>query len=182
MTTIHSAGAPGPHPASNDPRQKKRLILGVAVWVAGWVLGLGLIPVVEGSSLSEGLKTTLNGVLLLGFPKLFLVLAVAIMGKPGFAYLKSLIGARLRRFAPAATVSPMRYRIGLILFIAVIVLSSMGPYIVPESGSLRMQHPHMVAMSGDLLLLISLFILGGDFWDKLRALFVREAKAVFPAG
>ena len=26
----------------------------------------------------------------------------------------------------------------------------------------------------------SLFVLGGDFWDKLRALFVRDAKAVFP--
>lgn len=180
MTTIRSAGVPGSHPGNQDPRQKKRLVLGVSVWVLGWVLGLGLIPVVEGSSLSEGIKTTLNGVLLLGFPKLFLVLAVAIMGKPGFAYLKSLIGARLRRFAPPSTVSPLRYRIGLILFIAVIVLSSMGPYIVPQSGSLRLQHPHLVALSGDLLLILSLFILGGDFWDKLRALFVREAKAVFP--
>jgi len=138
------------------------------------------MPVVEASTLSDGLKTTLNGVLLLGFPKLFLVLAVAIMGKPGFAYLKSLIGGHLRRFAPAAQVSPVRYRIGLILFIAVIVLSSIGPYVAPQTGSLRMQHPHLVAMSGDLLLVVSLFLLGGDFWDKLRSLFVRDAKAVFP--
>jgi hypothetical protein len=29
-------------------------------------------------------------------------------------------------------------------------------------------------------LLISLFVLGGDFWDKLRALFVHGARAVFP--
>ena len=28
--------------------------------------------------------------------------------------------------------------------------------------------------------IMSLFVLGGDFWDKLRALFVRQAKAVFP--
>jgi len=105
---------------------------------------------------------------------------VAIMGKPGFAYLKSLIGGHLRRFAPAAQVSPLRYRIGLILFIAVIVLSSIGPYVAPQTGSLRMQHPHLVAMSGDLLLVVSLFLLGGDFWDKLRSLFVRDAKAVFP--
>ena len=26
----------------------------------------------------------------------------------------------------------------------------------------------------------SLFVLGGDFWDKLRALFLHEARAVFP--
>jgi hypothetical protein len=30
------------------------------------------------------------------------------------------------------------------------------------------------------MFLASLFVLGGDFWDKLRALFVREARAVFP--
>ncbi len=31
-----------------------------------------------------------------------------------------------------------------------------------------------------MLQIASLFVLGGDFWDKLRALFVRNAKAVFP--
>ena len=30
----------------------------------------------------------------------------------------------------------------------------------------------------DLLLLVSLFVLGGDFWNKLRALFIHDAKAV----
>jgi hypothetical protein len=28
------------------------------------------------------------------------------------------------------------------------------------------------AVGGDMLLLASLFVLGGDFWDKVRALFV----------
>jgi hypothetical protein len=32
----------------------------------------------------------------------------------------------------------------------------------------------------DLLLLASILVLGGDFWDKIRALFIREAKARFP--
>ena len=34
------------------------------------------------------------------------------------------------------------------------------------------------AVAGDLLLLASLFVLGGDFWEKVRALFVYEIKAV----
>ena len=38
----------------------------------------------------------------------------------------------------------------------------------------------IVAVAGDLLLLTSLFVLGGDFWDKLRALFIGGAKVVFP--
>jgi hypothetical protein len=32
------------------------------------------------------------------------------------------------------------------------------------------------AIGGDLLLLASLFVLGGDFWDKIRALFVYSDK------
>lgn len=33
---------------------------------------------------------------------------------------------------------------------------------------------------GDLVFISSFFVLGGDFWDKIRALFVYEAKARFP--
>jgi hypothetical protein len=169
-----------PPNAATDPGQKRRLILGVLVWIAGWILGVGLIPLVNRSGLADALKTTLNGVLLLGFPKLFLVIAVAIMGKPGFAYLKSLIAARFRRFAPPATVSPLRYRIGLILFVTLIVLSSIGDYLAADVFPMRQQHPRLIAMTGDLLLVVALFLLGGDFWDKLRALFIRDAKVVFP--
>ncbi len=34
---------------------------------------------------------------------------------------------------------------------------------------------------GDLLLVASLFVLGGEFWDKLKSLFVYGAKVQFPA-
>ena len=163
-----------------DPAQKRRLILGVAVWVGGAALCLSMIPLVNASGLTDALKTTINGILLLGAPKLFLFVAIGIMGKPGFAYLKSLVGSRLRRFAPPATVSPTRYRIGLILLVTMIVLGSLGPYIAQDAFAFREAHPRVLAFIGDLLILVSLFILGGDFWDKLRALFVREAKVVFP--
>ena len=33
---------------------------------------------------------------------------------------------------------------------------------------------------GDVMFLISLFVLGGGFWDKLRALFVRDAYVISP--
>jgi hypothetical protein len=32
-------------------------------------------------------------------------------------------------------------------------------------------------VAGDLIFLVSLFVLGGDFWDKLKALFIFESKA-----
>ncbi len=180
MNTIYSAGPPT-QPAVAG-RQKRRLIMGVAVWAGGWILGLALIPFVNASDLSTALKATLNGILLLGFPKLFLLLAIAIMGKPGFAYLKSLIGSHFRRFAPPAAVSAARYRAGLTLLIAMVVLSSIGDYVASDLIPMRQHHPRLVALTGDLLILLSFFLLGGDFWDKVRSLFVREAKAVFPIG
>jgi hypothetical protein len=35
-------------------------------------------------------------------------------------------------------------------------------------------------VASDLMFVSSLFVLGGEFWDKLRALFVHGAKARFP--
>jgi len=40
-------------------------------------------------------------------------------------------------------------------------------------------NPLVWALSGDVLLVMSLFVLGGDFWDKIRALFMHNAKAKF---
>jgi hypothetical protein len=40
--------------------------------------------------------------------------------------------------------------------------------------------PFLYALPGDVLLVASLFVLGGEFWDKLRSLFVHGAKARFP--
>jgi hypothetical protein len=177
---MNASSSSVPDSTTPNPAQKKRLIIGVSVWAAGFVLCLAMIPVVNATSLADGMKATINGILLLGAPKLFLVIAVGIMGKPGFAYLKSLLAGHARKLAPPATVSPMRYRIGLILFVTLIVLGSIGDYLAADVFPMRQQHPRLVALAGDLLMLVSLFILGGDFWDKLRSLFVREAKVVFP--
>ena len=38
------------------------------------------------------------------------------------------------------------------------------------------ENPLPYAIAGDLMLLSSLFVLGGSFWDKLRALFVHDAR------
>jgi len=38
-----------------------------------------------------------------------------------------------------------------------------------------------VSMGLDLILLVSLFVLGGDFWDKLQALFVYDARVALPS-
>ena len=38
-----------------------------------------------------------------------------------------------------------------------------------------------LALAGDALLMSSMFVLGGNFWDKIRSLFVHDATAEFHA-
>jgi hypothetical protein len=50
------------------------------------------------------------------------------------------------------------------------------PSWLPDSSPVR---PY-VSIASDVIFLVSLFVLGGDFWDKIRSLFVSEARAWFP--
>jgi hypothetical protein len=44
------------------------------------------------------------------------------------------------------------------------------------------EHPHWIyGAVDDTLFLTSFFVLGGEFWDKVKALFIYEARAVLPA-
>jgi hypothetical protein len=101
------------------------------------------------------------------------------MGKPGYAYIKNRVFGFLRQYGPPAEVSRRRYRIGLVMFAVPILFGWVAPYaadLIPDYA----ENAFTYAIVGDMVLLASLFVLGGDFWDKLRALFFHEAKAVFP--
>ena len=50
-----------------------------------------------------------------------------------------------------------------------------APQWLPDQSPQRLY----VNLAADFLFLTSLFVLGGDFWDKLRALFVYDARAQF---
>jgi len=107
------------------------------------------------------------------------VVAVAIMGKSGYAYIKNRVFGFIKQYGPPAEVSRTRYTIGLVMFAVPIVFGWLAPYaadLIP--GYLGNELTYGII--GDLLLLVSLFVLGGDFWDKLRALFICGSKAVFP--
>ena len=155
---------------------KGRLIWGGIVFVSGFLSPL-LIPLVIASDLTPGFKSLVSGLLALGIPELFMLIAVAILGKAGFSYLKSKIFSWFKKYGPPDTVSLTRYRIGLIFFIVPILLGFVLPY-VWELVPFIKQYLLFIVISGDVILLISLFILGGDFWDKLRSLFIYKSRAV----
>jgi len=158
---------------------KNRLIVGGAIFGLGQLAPL-LVPVVAMSGLSTAWKSALSGFLLLGIPELAVLGAIAVLGKSGFNYLKSLLFKLLKRQAPPDKVSRTRYRIGLTIFLIPILFTFISPYAGHMIPYYR-ENPIVFGISGDVLILISLVILGGDFWDKLRSLFVHRARAHFPA-
>ena len=171
-------------PASTAPRTKPpvggwRFPIGVTIFVVGFLAPLA-IPLVTSSDLPTAWKTAIGGALAVGVPEIMMVVAAAVMGKEGFARLKSQFGGFLKKYGPAEQVSRGRYRVGLAMFAAPIVLGWFGPYLhhfLPGFDT----HPRWWHVGGDLVFVASFFVLGGEFWDKLRALFVYGARAVFPS-
>ena len=159
------------------PPPKGRLVLGGGVFIVGQLSPLG-IPLVTSSGWSAGVKSALSGLLLLGIPELAIFIAIAILGKAGFTYLKQRLFAVLKRAAPVDAVSPTRYRIGLVLFCLPLLTGWLSPYVsdqIPRYDDYEIP----LAIVGDGILVLGLFILGGDFWDKLRSLFVHQSTALF---
>lgn len=165
-----------------NPVPVARLVLGGAILVAGFLSPLAL-PLVTRSALPPAWKTTLAGLLLLGIPELFTLIAAGVLGRQGFDFLVDRVKGALRRFfrvhGPPQTVGRTRYRIGLVMFIAPVMLGWIAPYVSHHLPGYE-QSPNVYAVSGDLLLITSLFVLGGEFWDKLRSLFIQGAVIRWP--
>lgn len=156
-----------------DSLRRARMLLGAAVWVIGFAAPLAL-PFVAASILPVPWKAALSGLLVFGIPEIFMIIAVAILGRPGFEYLRSRIWSAI---APPEVVSPGRYRLGLALFATPLLFAWVSPYISPFLATID-AHRLWFGLVGDLLLLVSLFVLGGGFWDKLAALFSYRARVV----
>lgn len=150
-----------------------RFGVGIVLIIGGYA-SLALIPLVAGADLGVGVKTGLTGFLAL-MPVLTKVAAIAVMGKPGFNLLKTHVFKFLGRFAPAEQVSRRRYRAGLALFVLSIIFGSLLPYF---PGILVDWEANEVFWSlvADVMMIASLFVLGGEFWNKLAALFDYNAK------
>ena len=155
-----------------------RLRLGVALFGFSIVLPVIGVPLVAAMGLSATTVATVSGFLLAGAEVLGIA-AVAVMGKSGYAFIKNRVFGFLKQYGPPAEVSRTRYTIGLVMFAVPLVFGWIAPYasgLIPGYAGNEFTY----AIVGDLLLLTSLFVLGGDFWDKLRALFFHKAKAEFP--
>jgi hypothetical protein len=155
-----------------------RLKLGVALLILGLVMPAGtLVVAVTGWPLA--VKTVVSGILLFGF-EILLVPAVALMGKDNFERIWAAAMGFLKTLKPAGDVGRTRYTWGLAMLVCPTLyawIASYAPSLLPEDYVLRV----WANVGLDLITLASLFVLGGDFWDKVRALFLYDARVVFPS-
>lgn len=136
---------------------------------AAWLF----VPILAWMQASAATIATATGIIFI-WNKAVILLAVAVMGKPGFQQLKSAIFG-VFRFPPESAISPARYNFGLFMFLLPLVTAVLEPYIDAAWPSLR---PKLLQLqvAGDLMFLASFIVLGENFWDKFRALFVRTAR------
>ncbi|HSI53029.1 MAG TPA: hypothetical protein VK981_03605 [Ramlibacter sp.] len=154
-----------------------RFWVGVAM-LGSMVVALCLIPLASSMGRTTAEVAKLTGIVLIA-NKVLLFGAIAVMGKSGYNHLKGIVGGFLGKFAPARQVSPGRYQLGLVLFLVPIFMTWIQPYItgflMPGSVWGFLQE-----LALELLIVIGLFMLGGEFWDKFKALFNSRAKVEFP--
>ena len=138
---------------------------------------LAMVPLITASSLPTSAQATISGIVVFVGPKLGVLAAIAILGKPGFTYLKRKVFGFLK---PPTEVGPVRHRIGILMFVVSMMLGFVERYVgFFVSGDVEREIRYSLA--NDLLLIASILVLGGEFWDKSRALFIREAKVQFPS-
>ena len=154
--------------AEQTPRAGWRTRVGLALFLVslGWPV---LIPVLLLLGFSAKVTAAFSGTMVV-LAELLLIAGAAIAGKEGFAFIKAGVFGFLKRYGPPQRVSRRRYRVGLVLFVLPIVFGGVAPYLGHHLPGFETRE-WVYAFAFDVMLLISLFVLGGHFWDKLRALF-----------
>jgi hypothetical protein len=155
-----------------------RFYLGIIVFIVGFT-SPAFIPLVAAANLSLQWKTAIVSALAFGIPEVLSMVAVVIMGKAGFNRLKELLAGFMKKHGPPEIVSRTRYRIGLVMFVLPLLFGWLAPYGPDLAGGINVQGL-LVNISLDLLFVTSFFVLGGEFWDKIRALFVHDVRVQHP--
>jgi len=166
--------------ALQAPPPTNKLILGTIVLAASILSHLSISLVVD-SSFPDGVRTDISGLLVIEILEVGMLVALAIMSKDGYEWLKKRIRVLFRFYCPSHTVSATRYRMSLLMFSLVVLVSFVLPYSLyffPDF-EISLRVIFYIAISCDAIFILSLIILGGGFWDKLHGLFHYNSAAVF---
>ncbi len=149
-----------------------KFYVGLALIVYSFgTLGIAvLVPFLFSPSVAAALVT---GVVVSG--EIGFWLSAALLGKPFIDALKAKLAALLARQAPRAPrpVGRPRHVVGLVLFSLSFVtyyLAMSIPFL-GLSKNTQLTAIVVVAITGELLFVSSLFVLGGEFWERIKALY-----------
>ena len=155
---------------------------GEAQAAPGWRIKVGFVLFIIGLIAIPLLVATLaliGGTRFAAVSGGLLVAGAAIAGKQGYAYIKATVFGFIKKFGPPQKVGKIRYRFGLLIFFIPVVFGWALPFFGKYIPGLP-THTILYAIIGDIMLVIGLFLLGGDFWGKLRALFIHNAVVKIP--
>jgi hypothetical protein len=152
-----------------------RFKLGLAIFVLAFAIWL-VVPLLAALNASGTTLAALSGIFFVS-NKILLLVVVAVMGKPGFQQLRQHVFGYFGMLAPPSTVGPLRYSVGLVLFGLPLLTTFLEPY-DDFLWPVLLDHSWQVEVLSDAIFVASFFVLGGDFWHKIRALFVRTARVV----
>lgn len=157
------------------PSSGWRFKLGIGIFILAFALWL-LVPIAASMGLPASRIAAMTGAIFVA-NKVLLLTCIAVMGKSGFQQLKTMVFGYAKGLSPSDTVGPIRHAIGLVMFCLPLISAMLEPYVDHLAPGLR---PNLwqLQLLGDLMLIGSFFVLGGDFWSKIRALFLRTAKVV----
>ena len=137
--------------------------------VVGFICPLAT-PLLWELPLSDSIKTLISGALIFGIPEVLMISAIAVMGKEAWEWIKSKLWSGLEFVSPQR-VSKTRYYVGVVLFSVCLIEGAVelnSTYIQNwiEKDSTTFQWVM------NILFASSFFIAGGEFWDKIRSIFI----------
>ena len=161
----------------DPPNPGARLYTGLGIFILSFfMLPAGLF--LQRYAVHHYLKHIIVGIFWLSAPTMKIA-SVAILGKPSYLYIKSKFRHHVVRVIKPYHASRLRYNIGLFLFCLPVIPTYIMAY-APLFFSSNFYLHLILNISFDVIFIASLFVLGGDFWDKLKALFIFSAKVSFP--
>ncbi len=164
-----------------EAKSKSRLYIGIVLIVLAIVMPIWGSILVGLIGFSPGISAILIGLSIAGGPDLLLVIAAAVMGKDSMNYVLGKIGNWVKRnFKLTENVSKKRYTWGLILFWGSILvrwaIGFLKPISIIKTGGTDWGLYVLIAF--EVVLIISIFVLGADFWEKLGSLFRWDMRVV----
>jgi hypothetical protein len=161
--------------ASRPPTLKRnwRFYLGMAALVLAVIMPLCAV-FVPALGLTTAQSAVLVGILLAGGPEVLCILAVALLGKETFQYLTHKAKSAFRRAVVDRPASKARYYFGLTIMLVSWLPAYVYAYFpaVMPGGDARIY----ILAGMDLAFVASVFLMGGEFWEKVRRVFVYEGK------